>query len=162
MAFLSVVLVAVDNSSNTTTISLNPSDIIEIRPASAEEILQYPTAVTTIEYKDLVYQSPVKRKAYTATATATVLASVAAAQTGVLGSGASGQTTLIAGTKAITIAGLTTRSIALVSLVSSLTGSLTVTYQAVCTDNTLTLQANVAAGTINVNDVSVLNWAIVG
>lgn len=72
-----------------------------------------------------------------------------------------GQTTLVAGTKAITITGLTTSSRALVQLVTPSGVALTITYQAVCTANTLTIQANVAAGTINVNDISVLNYFVI-
>lgn len=72
-----------------------------------------------------------------------------------------GQTTLVAGTKAITITGLTTSSRAFVELVTPGGGSLTIQYQAVCTANTLTLQANVAAGTINTADTSVLNYFVI-
>lgn len=75
--------------------------------------------------------------------------------------GFAGQTTLVSGTKAITITGVTTGSRAFVTLVSPSGTSLTTSYQAVCTSNTLTLQANVAAGTINIADGSVLNYFIV-
>lgn len=75
-------------------------------------------------------------------------------------SGSLGQTTLVAGTKAITITGLTTSSRAFTELVTASGASLTIQYQAVCTANTLTIQANVAAGTINVSDASVLNYVI--
>ena len=78
------------------------------------------------------------------------------------GSGGSlGQTTLVSGTKAITISGLTTSSRAIVTLVTPTGTSLTTTYQAVCTSNTLTIQANIAAGTINVADGSTLNYLII-
>lgn len=72
-----------------------------------------------------------------------------------------GQTTLVSGTKAITISGLTTSSRAIITLVSSSSASLTIQYQGVCTTNTLTLQANIAAGTINTADVSVLNYLVI-
>lgn len=75
--------------------------------------------------------------------------------------GFTGQTTLVAGTKAITITGVTTSSRAFVQLVSPSGVTSTIQYQAVCTANTLTLQANVAAGTINTSDVSILNYFIV-
>lgn len=75
--------------------------------------------------------------------------------------GSVGQTTLVAGTKAITITGLSTSSRAIVTLVTPSGTSLTTTYQAVCTANTLTIQANIAAGTINVSDISVLNYLII-
>lgn len=77
------------------------------------------------------------------------------------GSGAKlGQTTLVSGTKAITIAGLTTSSRAFVTMVSPSGGTLSLEYQAVCTANTLTIQANVAAGTINTADGSTLNYVV--
>lgn len=71
-----------------------------------------------------------------------------------------GQTTLVAGTKAITITGLTTSSKAFVTLVTASGTSLTTQYQAVCSSNTVTIQANVAAGTINVSDTSTLNYQV--
>lgn len=74
---------------------------------------------------------------------------------------ASGQTTLVSGTKAISIAGVTTSSKAFVALVTPSGVTLTIQYQAVCTSNTVTLQANVAAGTINVSDGSTLNYLII-
>lgn len=71
-----------------------------------------------------------------------------------------GQTTLVTGTKAITITGVTTSSRALVQLVTPSGVALTTSYQAVCTANTITIQANVAAGTINSADGSTLNYFI--
>lgn len=75
--------------------------------------------------------------------------------------GSVGQTALISGTKAITISGITTSSRAFITLVTPSGTSLTVTYQAVCTSNTLTIQANIAAGTINTADGSTLNYFII-
>lgn len=72
-----------------------------------------------------------------------------------------GQTTLVSGTKAITISGLTTSSRAFVTLVSPTGVTLTTQYQAVCTSNTLTIQANINSGTINVSDGSTLNYWII-
>lgn len=72
-----------------------------------------------------------------------------------------GQVALVAGTKAITITGLTTSSRAIVTLVIPNTTTNTVTYQAVCTANTLTIQANVAAGTINTADISTVNYFVI-
>ncbi len=71
-----------------------------------------------------------------------------------------GQTTLVLGTKAITITGITTGSRAIVTMVSPGGTTLTTSYQAVCTADTLTIQANVAAGTINTADTSVLNYFV--
>lgn len=72
-----------------------------------------------------------------------------------------GQVALVAGTKAITITGLTTSSRAIVSLVTPNTASLTVMYQAVCTSNTLTITALIGAGTINNVDVSTVNYFVI-
>ena len=80
-----------------------------------------------------------------------------------VGAKVAGQTTLVAGTKAITVTGLTTASLAFVSLVSSVpgAGSLTVSHRAVCTTDTITITALVAAGTPNNLDLSVVNWFVV-
>jgi len=72
-----------------------------------------------------------------------------------------GQATLVAGTIAITVPGVTTSSLAFVSLVTANTTTLTGNYRAVCTANTVTITALVAAGTINVADVSTLNYLVV-
>lgn len=71
------------------------------------------------------------------------------------------QVALVAGTKAITINGIGTGSRAFVQLVTPNTTALTTSYQAVCTANTLTIQANVAAWTINVADISTLNYFVI-
>ncbi len=73
-----------------------------------------------------------------------------------------GQTTLVSGTKAITISGLTTSSRAIVTFVSS-GGTVTTTWQyaAVCTSNTLTITALTNAGATDTSDTSVLNYFIV-
>lgn len=162
MAFVQITPVALNGQSYTTVQNLNPALIEDVRAASSTEIAGFSTALTAIVYKVTTYNQPATVTYLTATATATVLSAISAAQSGVLGAGVSGQTTLVSGTKEITIPGLTTSSIALVSLVSSANGSSTVTYQAVCTEDTLTLRANVAAGTINASDTSVVNYAILG
>lgn len=72
-----------------------------------------------------------------------------------------GQTALTLGTVAVTITGLTTSSRAFITLVSPSGVTLTTQYQAVCTSNTLTIQANVAAGTINTADGSTLNYFVI-
>ncbi len=72
-----------------------------------------------------------------------------------------GQTTLVSGTKAVTVTGVTTGSQAFVTLVTPTGVTLTTAYQAVCTSGTVTIQANVAAGTINVADGSVLNYYVI-
>ncbi len=71
-----------------------------------------------------------------------------------------GQTTLVTGTKAVTVNGVGTGSFCVVTLVSASGTTLTTAYQCVCTANTITLQANVAAGTINMADGSVVNYIV--
>lgn len=72
-----------------------------------------------------------------------------------------GQTTLVAGTIAITITGLTTSSRAFVQRVTPSGVTLTTEYNAVCTANTLTITADLAAGTINTADISVMNYLVI-
>lgn len=76
--------------------------------------------------------------------------------------GRSGQTTLVAGTKAITITGLTTSSRAILTFVS-IGGTVSTTWQyaAVCTSNTLTITALTNANTTDTTDTSVLTYLIV-
>lgn len=75
--------------------------------------------------------------------------------------GSVGQTTLVSGTKAITISGLTTSSRAIVTLVSQ-GGTVTTTtaYAGVCTSNTLTITALTNAGATDTSDTSILNYFI--
>jgi hypothetical protein len=74
---------------------------------------------------------------------------------------ASGQVTLAAGTKAIAIPGLTTSSKGYVSLVTPIAAAATVMYQADCTAGILTIQANIAAGTIQASDTSIVNYIVI-
>lgn len=74
--------------------------------------------------------------------------------------GRTGVTTLVAGTVAITITGLTTSSRAFIQRTTSSGTTLTIEYNAVCTSNTLTITADIAAGTINTADTSSLNYVI--
>lgn len=74
--------------------------------------------------------------------------------------GFAGQTTLVSGTKAITIAGVTASSRAFTQLVTPTGASLTVDAQAVCTSNTVTITALLANKTINTADGSTLNYVI--
>ena len=71
-----------------------------------------------------------------------------------------GQITLVAGTLATTITGLTTSHRAIVTLVTFNNGGATRSYQAVCTANTITIQANTDTGFVNMADTSVLNYFI--
>lgn len=67
------------------------------------------------------------------------------------------QSTLVAGTKAITIAGVTTSSQAYFTRVIPNTATLTVEYDAVCTAGTVTITAKLGATTINTADLSTFN-----
>ncbi len=76
--------------------------------------------------------------------------------------GSVGQTTLVAGVKAITIAGLTTSSRAFPGFVAQ-GGTVTTTwqYKFVCTANTLTITAIDNTGATNTLDTSTLNYFII-
>lgn len=75
-----------------------------------------------------------------------------------------GQVALTSGTKAITISGVRTTSRAFITLVSQ-NGTTTTTqsYEAVCTQNTLTLNAvtNAGTNTVNASDTSTLNYFVI-
>ena len=71
-----------------------------------------------------------------------------------------GQITLIGGTLAITITGLTTSHRGMVTLVTPNNVLATRSYQAVCTVNTITIRANTDTGLLNMADTSVLNYFI--
>lgn len=75
--------------------------------------------------------------------------------------GYKGQTTLVSGTKAITITGLTTSNRAFISFVS-IGGTVTTTWQyaGVCTSNTLTITALTNTGSTDTTDTSILNYVI--
>ena len=71
-----------------------------------------------------------------------------------------GQITLIGGTLAVTITGLTTSHRGMVTLVTPNNVLNTRSYQAVCTANTITIRANTDTGLLNPIDTSVLNYFI--
>jgi hypothetical protein len=74
--------------------------------------------------------------------------------------GTSSGTAFVLGVCALTVAGVTTSSLAFVIPVTQ--GSLSVNYKAVCTANTITISALVAAGTVNTADTtSVVNYFVV-
>ena len=69
-------------------------------------------------------------------------------------------TAFVLGVCALTVAGVTTSSLAFVNPVTQ--GNLTVNYRTVCTANTITISALVAAGTVNTADTtSVVNYFVV-
>lgn len=162
MAQFALTILASDNSADAATIYPNTLEVQSVRAATAGDIASFPSAVSAVTIRTIEQNTPRIRRYLSSSSVATVNAAIAAANAGVLGSGVSGQTTLVAGTKAITINGLTTSSLAVLQLVSPSGASSTVQYKAVCTANTLTITALVAAGTINTSDVSVINYAIVG
>lgn len=73
----------------------------------------------------------------------------------------SGQVALVAGTKAITITGLTTSSLAFVQMVSPSGITTTAGYKAVCTANTLTITAYDNTGATATSDVSTVNYRVI-
>jgi len=80
-----------------------------------------------------------------------------------VGASVAGQTTLVAGTKAITVAGLTASSLVFVSVVNAIPGAsaTTVSYKGFCGTNTITITAVKTDGSSNITDVSVVNWFVV-
>lgn len=80
---------------------------------------------------------------------------------GSISSGVTGQTTLVAGTKSITVTGVTTSSIATLGFVS-IGGSVSTTwqYKIVCTANTVTITAIDNTGATNTSDTSTLNYSV--
>lgn len=161
MGLFNLTLLASDGSANTSTVQLNAQYVQAIGAPSASEIVSYPTAAAAVTYIVYEQNTPKTRRLLTASTQAAVTALVNASNFAV-GSGVSGQTALVAGTKAITIQGLTTASLGFVQLVSPSSASSTIQYKAVCTADTLTITALVAAGTINASDVSTVNYAILG
>lgn len=78
------------------------------------------------------------------------------------GSGSiAGDATLSSGTVAITISGLTSSSRAQITRTVASGSSLTTGITAVCTTNTLTITADVAAGTINTADNSTYTYVVI-
>lgn len=71
-----------------------------------------------------------------------------------------GQTTLVSGTKAVTVSGVTTSTRCFLTRVTPSGTTLTINYDCACTTNTVTIQADVAAGTINSADGSTLNYML--
>jgi hypothetical protein len=81
-----------------------------------------------------------------------------------VGANVAGQTTLVAGTKAITVTGITTSSLVFISVHDAIPGlnGNTVSYKGFCgSSNTLSITAVKTDGLINVTDVSVVNWFVV-
>ena len=75
--------------------------------------------------------------------------------------GRAGQVALVAGTINVAIASVTVNSRAFVTRAISNTTAATVEYRAVCTAGNLAITADIAAGTINVADISTLNYIVI-
>jgi len=71
-----------------------------------------------------------------------------------------GQVALVAGTKAVAVPGTKATSKAFIQLVTPANAANTVERQAVCTVDTLTITALLAAHTINAADTSTVNYII--
>jgi hypothetical protein len=74
--------------------------------------------------------------------------------------GTHGQATLVSGQKAVTVTGTSTSSVAVCSSATQAGAGSTVRYIAVCTANTVTVQAYNSGGTINTSDTSVVNYIV--
>lgn len=98
---------------------------------------------------------------YSSLTVAQILALINAANSNVPGLGTAGDAVLVAGTVAVTIPGLTASNKVVLTRHIANTTSLTVEYQYAVTTNTLTITAAVAAGTINVADISTITYAVV-
>lgn len=163
MALFSITPVARNGVAYTGVKNLNTIDVLDVRAATTDEITNFSTALTAVVVRTITYNQPNTTTYLTATATATAIAAYNAAQAGILGSGASGDAVLVAGTVAVTIPGLSTASKAILTRHIANTTTLTTGgYQYAVTANTLTITACVAAGTINVADISTITYAIVG
>lgn len=158
-SFITVTLVGVDSSVASGTEEINPRYIERIYPADANDIVKFSTALSVIKVRRLVNLQEVPVKVYSSSTVAAVKALVAAAAVGTI---AKGQTTLVAGTKAITIAGLVSTNDAFTGLVAQGGTSTGVyEYKAVCTTNTLTISAVDATGALVNTDTSVVNYFVV-
>jgi hypothetical protein len=73
-----------------------------------------------------------------------------------------GKATLVAGTKAITITGITASSIPIISFISA-GGTITTTthYAGVCSSNTLTITALTSASAVNTSDTSIISYLVI-
>lgn len=163
MAQFALTIVASDNSASALTLYLNPENVISVGDATSGDISNFSTALCAVVYQTIEQNTPRLRRYLTASSTASVNAAISAAAAGVLGSGVSGDATLVAGTVNVTIPGLTTNSKAVLTRhTAGGTVTSTVQYFYAVSANTLTITAAVAAGTINTADTSVVTYAIVG
>lgn len=158
-SFIGLSIVGIDTTAKVSTEQINTRYIKKVRAVSTSEALVFTTANSVVILETKPYLEEAKDHLYFSDST--VSAVTAAANSTIPGSSTSGQVALVAGTKAITVPGVTTSSKAFVSLVSPSSASLTVDTQAVCTANTVTITALVAAKTINTADVSTVNYLVI-
>lgn len=71
-----------------------------------------------------------------------------------------GSATLVSGTKAVTITGVTSSNIGFISITTP-GGTLASGYKVVCTTNTLTITSETTAGATNTLDTSTLNYLVI-
>lgn len=160
--FIDLPLIAVEDKATTATVTKNSNFVEGVRALSTSEAANtlYTGANAVVEVrKEANYPlSEIAKKYFTSSTVAAVKALLNSAVSGVSGNG---QVALVAGTKAITIPGITSaNNKAFVQLVTPNTASSTIQYKAVITNDTLTITALVAAGTINVADISTVSYFV--
>lgn len=162
-SFISIPVVAVDGAAPILATQIKNVRFIEGYGApTAGEITQFSTALSAITIVRDDQNTSTRASRFLSSLTpAQVTAAILAANTNTPGLGLGGKATLVAGTLAITIPGLTSTNDAITGIITPANGSLTVKFQAVCTTNTLTITALLAAGTINTADTSVVAYSIV-
>lgn len=157
-AFVSLPLVGIDSKPVSITVVKNTNYIESIRSLVASEATAYPTANAVVEIKKLVALQEEVHKFFTSSTVSAVQSAVNSAIAGVV---TNGQVTLVAGTLAITVPGLTTANKGFTALAAQ-GGTSTAVYQyrAVCTANTLTITAVTVAGAAVTTDTSVVNYFV--
>lgn len=161
--FISIPVVAVDGVAPLVTTSNKNVRFIEgYGLPTTGEIAQYATAAGAITIVSDQQNTSTRPSRYLTTLTpAQILAAINAANSNVPGLGTAGDAVLVAGTVAVTIPGLTASNKVVLTRHIANTTSLTIEYQYAVTTNTLTITAAVAAGTINVADISTITYAVV-
>jgi hypothetical protein len=159
--FLSVPLVAINNTANSNTEALSDDFIEKIRPLTAGEAANWPTANSVVELRKEA-KTPLDEKIQFYYSTSTVAALQASLNASVVAVGAAGDATLVAGTVNVAITGLTSANkVLLTRHTAGGTVTATIEYFYVVTTGQLTITAAVAAGTINTADTSVITYAVV-
>lgn len=161
-AFISVPLVAVDQSVDTSTPSINASLIQAIRALSTAEAANptYSGGNAIVELrseKTFSLSEAVKRLV----SSSSVSALTSAANSAIAGQVTNGQVTLVAGVAAITVPGVTTSNKGFTSLAAQGgTSTAVYEYRIACTANTVTITAVTVAGAAVTTDTSVINYFV--